>query len=238
MRSDFGRSVKHFHKSTCWGRGGGAVASVSSVAKSYPRFDLVELGIVPECGELGRCLSARRSERAFREEEITDGQIGAFVYFFQTRSGSEGKLLRVVPSAGGLVSSEVYLIWRRNGEHRLGHVGPVPRVLESMWSVSRSSVEESFRSESWVVNAAMIIVVTGRLGPALRRYGSRGYRFVLLEAGASAMVATLVALDEGLGSCMVGGFSDAALMKLLDLSSEEGEVPLVAVAVGWPESGG
>ena len=120
----------------------------------------------------------------------------------------------------------------RSGGFSAVHVGPGERALEKLWAIPADEIKHCFPRTDWACRGSLLVVVTGRMGPAVQRYGSRGYRFVLLEAGAAAMVATLVALEVGLVSCMVGGFDDSALAGVLDLSPDEAELPLIAVAIG------
>ena len=71
-------------------------------------------------------------------------------------------------------------------------------------------------------------------GRSQKKYGTRGYRYVLLEAGHSAQNVCLRAAELGLGSLCMGGFEDARLNRMLGLEpAREGVV--YAVAVGHPE---
>jgi SagB-type dehydrogenase family enzyme len=66
-----------------------------------------------------------------------------------------------------------------------------------------------------------------------KKYGPRGYRYVLLEAGHVAQNICLLAVEQGLGSLCMGGYADGRLNRALGLSQlEEGIV--YSVAVGWP----
>jgi len=69
------------------------------------------------------------------------------------------------------------------------------------------------------------------------KYGERGYRYVLLDAGHVAENIQLEATSLGLGSCAVGAFFDDELNELLGVNPEE-EFALLAVAVGHRLAGG
>jgi SagB-type dehydrogenase family enzyme len=69
---------------------------------------------------------------------------------------------------------------------------------------------------------------------SLCKYGDRGYRYVLFEAGHCVQNVNLVAAALGLGTCNAGGFFDDELGGLLTLDIER-ELPLYAVAIGHPE---
>jgi SagB-type dehydrogenase family enzyme len=66
-----------------------------------------------------------------------------------------------------------------------------------------------------------------------RKYGDRGYRYLLLEAGHVAQNVVLTANALGLATCCGGGFLDDELAGLL-LADIEHEVPVYAIAVGTP----
>jgi len=61
------------------------------------------------------------------------------------------------------------------------------------------------------------------------KYGPRGYRYILLEAGHVGQNICLRAMELGLESLCMGGFLDSALNNLLALKpKEEGVVYTVA----------
>ncbi|MGI9518742.1 MAG: nitroreductase family protein, partial [Pirellulaceae bacterium] len=64
-----------------------------------------------------------------------------------------------------------------------------------------------------------------------KKYGPRGYRYVLLEAGHSAQNICLAATEQGLGSLCMGGYVDSILNRILGLTPDESGV-VYSVAVG------
>ena len=59
--------------------------------------------------------------------------------------------------------------------------------------------------------AGVLAVVTARLDATLVRYGDRGYRYVLLEAGHVGQNLDLASSALGLGALDLGGFLDRML---------------------------
>ena len=51
----------------------------------------------------------------------------------------------------------------------------------------------------------------------LKKYGPRGYRYILLEAGHCAQNLCLLAAERGLATLCLGGFQDTKLNRLLGL---------------------
>jgi SagB-type dehydrogenase family enzyme len=82
-------------------------------------------------------------------------------------------------------------------------------------------------------SASAVVVLTAVVHRSLRKYGDRGYRHLLIEAGHVAQNLNLVAAAMSLGTLSLGGFFDQDLAALLDVSLEV-EIPLYAVAVGIP----
>jgi SagB-type dehydrogenase family enzyme len=66
------------------------------------------------------------------------------------------------------------------------------------------------------------------------KYGQRGYRHVLLDAGHVGQNLYLVATALGLGPTAIGGFFDRELGALLELP--EDEEPFYVVCIGQPAS--
>jgi len=71
----------------------------------------------------------------------------------------------------------------------------------------------------------------------MKKYGDRGYRYILLEAGHVMQNLNLACTSLGLGSCNIGGFFDDELAGLLGLPVAQ-EAVLYAVAIGMPAATG
>ena len=74
------------------------------------------------------------------------------------------------------------------------------------------------------------MVVTGVFWRSRFKYGPRGYRFTLLEAGHLVQNALLAATDLELAAMPVGGFHDVLLDRLVGANGLD-EASLYAVAV-------
>ena len=77
--------------------------------------------------------------------------------------------------------------------------------------------------------------MTAVFDPTLRKYGARGYRFVLFEAGHAAQNLCLLATEQGLASLCVGGFMDGALNSFVGL---DGRARAVVYCVGLGHAAG
>ena len=89
--------------------------------------------------------------------------------------------------------------------------------------------------QPWVSAAAVVMIISAVTVRSLSKYGDRGYRYLLFEAGHVSQNIDLVATALGLGAINLGGFYDDELAALLRLQPEF-EVPLYATALGVPAS--
>ena len=80
-------------------------------------------------------------------------------------------------------------------------------------------------------NANLVFCLVADFSRTQKKYGPRGYRYILLEAGHSAQNICLAATELGLGSLCMGGFVDSLVNSYLGLEPhDEGLVYAVASA--------
>ncbi len=142
--------------------------------------------------------------------------------------------LRAWPSGGALYPIEVYLAALRSKEldravfhyqvpsHALVDLGPCP---------DQQRLERLVLAEGLWEHASGLIILTAVFARTQVKYGERGYRFVLLDAGHLAQNLLLVCEDLHLAAVPLGGFQDDALAELLGLNPAE-EGPLYAILIG------
>jgi SagB-type dehydrogenase family enzyme len=88
--------------------------------------------------------------------------------------------------------------------------------------------------QEMIRSANIVIVITAYFGRTTWKYGQRGYRYGLLDAGHVGQNIYLVAGSIKLGAVTIGGFFDAEVSTLLGLGAEES--PVYLACVGWPRS--
>ena len=76
-----------------------------------------------------------------------------------------------------------------------------------------------------------VVVIAAMFRRTSVKYGERGGRYVHIEAGHAAENVCLQAVALGLGTTVVGAFSDVEVKRLLGLGEEE---PLLLIPVGKP----
>lgn len=208
---------------------------MSAGFKTYEQSDWISLA--KPSGRLdmpvGQAIQSRRSERRFSGAALSLADLGALI-FAGYGLDSPGAAHRAAPSAGGLFPLELYPV--------LLNVAGVGRGL-CHYDVRRHGLERLTTGrdldllrravfvDDLIETASTVIVITAVFGRTKIKYGERGYRFALLEAGHVAQNIILAATALGLGSCPIGGFVDDHLNDLLDLDGLD-EAVLYLVVVG------
>ncbi len=173
----------------------------------------------------------RRSCRDFADQDLAVQDLADLLGGAYGITGIDaGVYRRASPSAGGLYPLEQYVITRAGVAHYVTRdhalepvaVAPAPGQLTAC-----------FYGQRWAEAAGAVIVLSAVFARTQAKYGPRGYRFALLEAGHVAENVCLLADERGLGAVCLGGFIDSKLNALLQLDGR-GEAALYAVAVGYP----
>lgn len=145
-------------------------------------------------------------------------------------------MARAVPSAGGLYPLELYVLLQRVDtlDDGLYHYNVVDHALEPLrMGIERTSLAECVLAAPFLENANALVFVSAVFDRTLHKYGPRGYRYILFEAGHAAQNLCLLAAERDLGSLCVGGFRDAALNHLLELDPRT-EAVVYCIGVGHP----
>lgn len=183
---------------------------------------------------LGDCLRRRRSRRDFRAEPIRADQLAAVLWAaagvtarpsvpLQGEDGSVEMRWRTAPSPGGLYGVDLYVAAARvegvePGIYRLDPLGGalwrVAGDAELREAVGACAFEEDVIPVS---RAAAVLFLVGRPPKLYRKYGSRGLRYLFLEAGEITQNAHLAVTALGLGDVETAGFYDREVGAALGL---------------------
>lgn len=175
---------------------------------------------------LGNAIGRRRSSRAFAPVAVdldTMGWLLAGSYHVSGRlRTSAGEVpLRTVPSAGALYPVEVYLVAARIDGLPAGayHYDPVTlrlAVIRLDEQMARR-VRQICSGQPYAEQAAGAIFLAPRFQRCNAKYGERGYRYALLEAGHIAQAFCLGAATLELAMLCQGAFYDDLANQLLQL---------------------
>jgi SagB-type dehydrogenase family enzyme len=194
------------------------LSSLRSVARR-PQLPAVTLP-PPELPQtpLAEAVLARRSVRRFGGGPVTFGQLATLLHAaygvthtLDRPDGTPAAPLRSVPSGGALYPLEVYVLASgiEGLEPGLYHFDPLRRVLEVMrLEDPRPDLLEISTYPEIVGGSAVTWFVTLVVWRTRFKYGPRGYRFALLEAGHLGQNLLLTATALGLAAVPLGGFYD------------------------------
>lgn len=179
---------------------------------------------------VGELLEKRHSCRAFQDIPVEREKL------FALCRASYSRQLSPVASAGGLFPLSVYFINRRPSELPVGLYQYHPEK-ETLLLLTDGLIPEALQytlnDEDMVFNAPCIFFICGDIGRHIKKYGNRGYRYTLLEAGHAIQNMTLAATELGLSGVEYGGFCDEEVMRLFQLSEEV--FPLACYAAGYED---
>ena len=190
-------------------------------------------------------ITNRYSCRSFKKEPISINALATILkggYGTINRSFLDGAEFfeRAVPSGGGLYSLEAYVLSSRieGLDPGIYHYAAQHHLLEEINKVelSRSMVSNLFMNQPYMADAPAIIIITSCFERNMIKYGDRGYRYIMFEAGHCIQNMNLLASGLGLGTLNMGGFFDSDLATLLDIDIET-EIPLYCMALGVPAEG-
>ena len=115
------------------------------------------------------------------------------------------------PSAGNIQPWEFVIIRKPDGKKRL---------VEAAWG------------QSFIEEAAVVIVVCANENRSMQRYGDRGKSLYCIQDTAAAIQNIhLAAYSVGLGTCWVGAFKEQEVSQILNVP--EGIRPVAIVPIGY-----
>jgi SagB-type dehydrogenase family enzyme len=186
---------------------------------------------------LWRAITERRSCRRFADTPVSAADLAGLLeagYGVTDAFEAHALPLRAVPSGGALYPLELYAAGLRvDGlEAGLYHFDPLARTLALVCQpLFAEDVSPLSTYPEIVAGSAAVIFVAAIFGRTRFKYGVRGYRFALLEAGHVAQNILLAATAFGLGAVPLGGYYDRLTDDFLGLDGVN-ESTLYTVAVG------
>jgi thiazole/oxazole-forming peptide maturase SagD family component len=236
-------AVALLHEHTVTGRPAAEPDDRPRNAKVYarrPRVALAAPGAI--AGTLESARASRRSAVAMHgSRQLPLSALGTLLHWSAGRRRKPDvpwSDSRFFPSAGALYPLEVYVVARGGAglPRALYHWSDAPHELERL-PVPVGAVDTVYAALRfpWHAEAPAVLVVTARPERTLASYGARGYRFVLLEAGALLQNFGLVAAALGLAGSAIGTNLDRVVEDALALDPDD-ELFLTAFALGVPGS--
>ena len=178
-----------------------------------------------------QALRKRRSVREVAPGALTIGAVSQLLWAGQGITGPHGE--RTAPSAGALYPLQLYVVVGEVGSLGPGVYAYRPQehaLVRLAEADVRGELADAALGQSWVSGGAAVIVIAAAYDGPTRQYGTRGTRYVHMEAGHAAQNVYLEAASLGLATVLVGAFDDERVAKILHLPS--GERPLGIMPVG------
>lgn len=214
---------------------------MASARKTYPSVARIALprSWPPAILDFDRSVESRRSRRDFQPLAIDAVSVAKLLHFASGVTGSvttaDGyrQRFRAAPSGGALYPVEAYLV-------ALNVKGVPPGVYKydpvehDLAEVLRGEFGKDLETATYteeIRHVPAIIALTGISLKSRIKYGERGYRFMLLEAGHIAQNVLLTATSMNLIALPIGGFVDDQIDRLLNIDGVD-EVSLYLIAVG------
>ena len=193
--------------------------------------------VVSASTSLQQAIRDRRTCRSFSAASIEQHELSALLWAAQGMTGSDGA--RSAPSAGAQYPFQILLAAEKvtdlaTGTYRYHPVGHSLELLD-FGRIGDKLEQATIDEQPWVGQAAVIVVLVADLQMMREHFhaqvpvGSRGERYVYLEAGAIAQNVHLQATEIGLGAVLVGGFDDAIVRQSLELSDSQQPAALICI---------
>lgn len=162
-------------------------------------------------------VAKRRTCRRFKDLGLPAASLGAILYsaygLMAPLPCSDGGDLvrRPSPSAGATYPLEIYVALNHSDDPPSGlyHYSSSDHALAQLSTHSPAqSLERMCLQGESVSSAPLVMIISAVFGRTTAKYGDRGYRYILLEAGHVAQTIALAAASLGLNTLPIGGFVD------------------------------
>lgn len=174
---------------------------------------------------LEEVLFSRRSARQFSAEEMDWQTVGQLLWAAQGITSPDGK--RTAPSAGALYPLQVYYFWQGGW----GRYIPQGHKIEKLGREDlRAELSRAALNQEWVKQAPAVFLIGAQVEKTTIKYGDRGERYAILEAGHAAQNLLLEAAALNLAAVPVGSFEDRILIQIIRTDL----LPLYLLPVGYP----
>lgn len=179
---------------------------------------------------LGETILSRASSLSMTPESISLAQLATILHmaYGETRDLTGygyARPFRTVPSGGGLYPLELYFYnrgWVQGLERGIYHFNPTKHILALLFHGDFDTVLKEAMVQKELINGASgVFFITALFKRSTFKYGDRGYRFALIEAGHVSQNFNLVAAAYNLGMLNIGGFFDHQIDEMLQIDGVE-----------------
>ena len=182
---------------------------ISNPATSFAGYPVVSLPVDSAALKmpLSEAFLARRSVRVFSGDQLTLRELSLILYYAAAVTGSSVDHhgiswgLRCAPSGGALYPIDLYCVIQNveNVEAGVYSYDPKAHGLEMLRSgIHTQEVASATFLDEAVAKASALVLLSANFSRTKFKYGERGYRFALIEAGHIAQNLLLASLSLGI----------------------------------------
>ena len=177
----------------------------------------------------------RRTVRSFHSTTLTLKQLSQLLWAAQGITGPQGHK-RAAPSAGALYPMDIY---GAVGEDCIKELNPWIYLYDpATHSVSliqkgdsRRDIAMASLGQMWMSYAPITFVITAEYSRIMGKYGQRGVRYAMIEAGHIGQNIFLQSQALGLEAGIVGAFADQKVIQVMGIKGTH--EPLLLMPVGY-----
>ena len=209
-----------------------------SVARAGRRHSQRPRLLLPEPvwprAELGQALVTRRSRAPAPDSRLSLVELATLTCAL---NGCLSHGRRTIPSGGALYPLELYVFANRvdGVPASVHHFDPFGRCLERL--PADAACLAAALVDPALARAPLVMAIAGVFWRCRFKYGQRGYRFTLVEAGHAMQNALLTSAALGLTALPIGGYYDSVVDGILGLNGVD-ESTVYLLAVGRAETEG
>lgn len=184
--------------------------------------------------DLEYILSERRSYRVFEDKPMSILKVSRLLWA-AVGVNSKNPERRVMPSAGAIYPITAYLQVNNVTDLSQGiyRYNPTNHELDEISVMDcRAELFHSCLKQPWVGMASINIALSVASSKMKKKYGDRGLRYILMEAGHIGQNIYLQAASLGLGTVAIGAFHDARVNDIFKCDGKEESIVYI-LPVGY-----
>jgi len=213
-----------------------AIAEVATF-KKYPDAEKIELPRTWTLKEarITPLLQNRRALRKYLMEPMSFEELAFILWASQGITGKSANYsFRTTPSGGALYPIETYFSANliEDLDPGIYHFDVENFALDKICEDDQAeAVSKACMNQKFMAQSAVSFLWTAIFRRSMSKYGNRGLRYILLDAGHICQNTLIAAEATGCGGCPVAAFYDDEINKLLGINGND-EAILYAASVG------
>jgi len=184
---------------------------------------------------LERTIHQRRTIRSFNSKALTLRQLSQLLWAAQGITESGG-FKRAAPSAGALYPMDIYVAVGGDSIEKLVpgvyHYEPANHSFSlTQEGDVRRDIAIASLGQMWMAYAPITLLITAEYSRIMVKYGQRGVRYAMMEAGHIGQNIFLQSQAMGMEAGIVGAFEDEKVIQVMGITKTH--EPLLLMPVGY-----